>query len=148
MSSIGDFIYKGALGWRPRLGRLVAQYLKFGLVGIAATVTHVIVFTLWIEAAGLTPLRANVAAFCVATIVGFIGHFSWTFHGHGAWEARRWQAVLVKFVVVSLSGLALNSLMVYFVVNVLAMSYVYAVGLMVTVVPACTFVLSKFWAFT
>jgi hypothetical protein len=50
-------------------------------------------------------------------------------------------------MVVSLAGLALNSLAVYVVVHVLAMPYVYAIALMVTVVPVGTFVLSRSWAF-
>lgn len=147
MSSNGYGPDQEAAGLRPRPVRLIAQYFKFGMVGSAATVTHVVAFGLWIEVAGMTPLGANVAAFGVAIVIGFLGHFYWTFRRPHAHHMSSWQAALVKFVVVSLAGLALNSLAVYVVVNMLAMSYVYAVALMVTVVPVGTFVLSRSWAF-
>lgn len=131
-----------------QLSRFMVQFLKFGLVGLLATSTHVTAFLLWIAVAGMTPLGANVAAFCVAVLVGFVGHFFWTFRPEGGQEAKPWQAVLGKFVVASLSGFALNSLAVYLVVNVLAMPYVYAAVLMITVVPAGTFALAKFWVFS
>jgi putative flippase GtrA len=147
MDSIKNVTPQESVERWPRLGCLIVQGLKFGIVGIAATVTHVIAFFLWIEVAEMRPLGANIAAFCVAVTVGFTGHFYWTFRPHGAQDSKPWKAGLVKFAVVSLSGLALYSLAVYIVVNVLALPYLYAVVLMLVVVPPCTFILSKFWAF-
>lgn len=77
---------------------------------------------------GMAPLWANVAAFCTAVMVGFVGHFFWTFRDHGVAEMGRWKAALPRFIVVSLIGLGLNSVSIYMVVNVLSMSYWYAVS--------------------
>lgn len=129
-----------------RLGR---QYARFGTVGLAAAATHVAVFTAFIELAGLVPLVANFIAFCIAALVSFFGHFHWTFRLQtpaGVWQRQR--TALPRFFVVALIGLALNSLAVYAVVDLLAWPYPYAVPLMIFAVPLVVFALSKLWAFT
>ena len=128
--------------------RLALQYARFGTVGIAAAAVHVLMFTASIELAGLAPLVANFVAFAVAVVVSFFGHFRWTFRGHTAgdgWE--RQCAAFSRFVIVALTGFALNSLAVYVVVNLLAWPYYYAIILMIAAVPPLVFALNKFWAF-
>lgn len=132
----------------PALRRTAAQGVKFGSVGAVATMTHVMAFIAWIEIAGIPPLWANVAAFCMAVTVGFVGHFFWTFRDNGVGGIGPWNAALPRFVVVSLIGLGLNSVSIYLIVNVLSLPYWYAVIVMVTAVPICMFALSKSWAFS
>lgn len=132
---------------RNALYRTFVQGLKFGTVGAAATGVHVVAFILWIELAGLAPIWANVAAFCVAVTVAFTGHFSWTFSHHAGPDKPGLHGTFAKFVVVALAGLAMNSLCVYLIVDALSLSYIFAAVLMSTVVPACVFALSKFWVF-
>ena len=132
---------------RPLLG-LGMQYARFGTIGAAAAAIHVLMFSASIELAGLAPLAANFVAFGIAVLVSFFGHFRWTFRGQTAGGGRRRQRIaLVRFIMVALTGLALNSLAVYAVVNVLAWPYPYAILLMIFVVPLVVFTLSKFWAF-
>ena len=132
----------------PRLVQTSIQGMKFGVVGAAATMTHVVAFIAWVRVGGISPLLANVLAFCTAVIVGFGGHYYWTFRDHRTGEKGRWKGVFPRFVVVSLIGLGLNTLNVYLVVNVLSLSYLYAAVVMATAVPAFIFVLSRFWAFS
>jgi putative flippase GtrA len=128
-----------------QLGR---QYARFGTIGLAAAATHVLVFTASIEFAGLAPLAANFVAFGIAVLVSFVGHFRWTFHSPTAGGGRvRQRTALLRFIIVALTGLALNSLAVYVVSNLLAWPYPYAIVLMISVVPIVVFALSKFWAF-
>ena len=132
---------------RPLL-RLALQYARFGAVGLAAAAVHVTMFTVFIEVAGFAPLAANFVAFGIAVLVSFLGHFRWTFRGQtagGGWQRQR--TALSRFIIVALTGLALNSLAVYVVVNVLAWPYHYAIVLMISVVPVIVFTLNKFWAF-
>jgi putative flippase GtrA len=132
--------------WPP----IIVQGLRFGAVGGLSTFTHVFFFMLGIEWLGLWPLWSNLLAFGVAVIVSFSGHFYWTFRVQT--ESRTARAVparaaFLRFLAVALTGLVLNSLAVYAVVNVLGLPYAYAIVLMLTAVPASTFMLSKFWAF-
>ncbi|NJO55241.1 MAG: GtrA family protein [Rhodospirillales bacterium] len=129
------------------LRHLALQYTRFGAVGLTATGTHVFVFTSSIEVAGLAPLVANLAAFGVAVLVSFLGHFHWTFRGEKAIRQPPPGVALVRFVMVAFTGLGLNSLAVYVTVNLLSLPYPYAIVLMITIVPLVVFGLSKFWVF-
>ena len=56
-------------------------------------------------------------------------------------------ASLARFLATALIGLALNSLVVFGIVDLLGLAYGYAAALMATAVPATVFLVSKFWAF-
>lgn len=129
--------------------RLIAQAIRFGLVGGVATLVHVAMFSGLIELSGMAPLLANLAAFCTAVGVSFLGHYHWTFADKAMFHRKvpRVGRAMRRFLIVSLIGLALNSLVVYVVTDLLALSYWYAVVLMVTAVPGVVFLLSRFWAF-
>jgi putative flippase GtrA len=124
---------------------LVTQYLRFGIVGLGATLTHALIFVTAIELAGMAPLLANLVAFGIAVLVSFFGHCHWTFRRAGA--AGPGVRALVRFVVVALTGLLLNSLIVYGIVHLLGWPYPIALLLMVSLVPLVVFALSRAWAF-
>jgi len=134
-------------GQGAAMRRLLSQGAKFGLVGLAATGVHIAVFVLCIELAGMRPFLANFPAFAVAVLVGFAGHFSWTFRDQARGAGRPATASLARFLATALLGLVLNSLVVYGVVDLLGLAYGYAAVLMATAVPATVFLVSKFWAF-
>lgn len=52
--------------------------LRFAGVGVIATVTHLTVGVLLVTL-GLSPTGANVAAFLLAFLVSFLGHWQYTF---------------------------------------------------------------------
>ena len=128
--------------------QLLAQGMRFGVVGLLATGVHILVFIGCIEILNIVPLWANFPAFLCALVTGFVGHFTWTFRMHHRALLNHWRAALFKFTLVSFTGLGLNTLVVYLVVNLLGHPYPYAVLLMVTVVPAIVFLMQKFWTFT
>jgi len=126
---------------------LLAQALKFGTVGGLATAVHLTLFVICIELAGMQPFWANFPAFALAVVVGFTGHFLWTFQRRDQDGANSWTPAFVKFAVTAALGLLLNSLIVYGVVDTLGLGYGYAAALMATLTPAAVFIVSKFWAF-
>ncbi len=121
---------------------LAVQYLKFGLVGGAATLTHSLVFIAVMEHAGLAPLAANLLAYGVAVFVSYFGNFRWTF---GA--AAPTAASFARFVAVTLVGLALNSAAVWLVMDVGELPYPYVLPFMIVVVPVVVFALNRAWSF-
>ena len=138
-------------GGSGALWRAVLQYSRFATVGVAATLIHVTTFAILIELAGVLPLVANVVGFGVAVFVSFIGHFLWTFApqiGETVVYRSRTRTTLIRFVFVALLGLALNSLAVYLMVDILGLPYGMAIILMVGPVPGVVFALNKLWAFT
>lgn len=128
--------------------RLSIEFLRFGLVGIAATAVHAAVYAALVEGSVLSPFRANLAAFVVAFLVSFRGHLGWTFSERmrGADRRRRTRALAV-FLGVALVGLACNMLAVHVCVDRLRLDPLWAVGPMVLVTPVVTFALSRALAF-
>ncbi len=84
---------------------MIGQLLRFGGVGGAATLVHVLIASLLHAGAGLVPMLANLAGFASAVLLSCIGHARWTF---GAGFAGGGQAL--RFVFVALVGLATSSL--------------------------------------
>jgi len=129
---------------------LAYQYAKFGVVGLTATAVHVGCFVLLIEGLSVRPLPANVAAFCVAVLVSYLGNFHWTFRTDAqtlGMEDGRQPMIFLKFAVVAVTGLLLNTLVVYLVTETWQLPYGYALILMIGLVPIVIFLLNKFWAF-
>lgn len=117
-------------------------------MGLTATAVHALVFVIAIEAFAIRPMLANLVAFAVALAVSFLGHFHWTFRPEGPVPPRRQSgAALARFLVVAMIGFALNSAVIYVVVDLLRWPYQVALALMVSFVPAVVFGLSKLWAF-
>ena len=122
--------------------RLGGQVLRFAIVGVAATLTHVAIVLLLVEGGLARPFWANFVAFATAVFVTYFGNHAWTFRLSGG-HARHFP----RFLPVALAGLALNQGIVYLIVRVLAWDYRISLALVVTVVPAITFVLNRQWAF-
>jgi putative flippase GtrA len=129
----------------PRLAPVV-QLGRFGAVGALATLTHALSFAAAIEALHARPLLANALGFVLALCVSFFGHRHWTFRAEvgGRPDAP---AMFLKFAIVALTGLLLNSLIVVVVVEQLGLDYRLAMLLMVTVVPLLLFWQCKRFAF-
>lgn len=118
------------------------QVFRFGVVGVCATLTHVGVVLALVEGGLAEPFWANVVAFTAAVFVTYFGNHGWTFRLAGG-HVRHFP----RFLPVALGGLAMNQGIVYLIVRVLAWDYRIALALVVTVVPAITFVLNRQWAF-
>ena len=120
--------------------------MKFGGVGLMSTAVHVSVFSAAIEFWGVAPMKANFIAFGFAFWVSLFGHFYWTFASDD--DARRGlRGAGVRFLIVALLGLGLNSLVVYCVESVFKLPYIYATFGMIFLVPGILFLMSRFWAF-
>jgi putative flippase GtrA len=106
---------------------------------------HAGAFVVVAEVTGASGLWSNFAAFACAFSVSFLGHFHWTFRARAAGSEAR--LALLRFLVVALIGLALTTTISYVLVDEMGGSRYLAAGLMVTVVPITTFLLSRNWAF-
>jgi len=130
--------------------RYLLQYAKFGAVGLTATGTHVVIFTILIEIFSVNPLISNFFSFSFAVVISYLGNFHWTFRTNlqnspkRAGYARR---AFPKFFLVAVVGLTLNSLSVYCIVDILHLPYQFSFIFMILIVPAVVFGLMKFWVF-
>ena len=123
--------------------RKLPQLIQFGLVGGSAAATHLAVVALLVSQLQMRPLSANVLAFLVAFIVSYNGHALLTF---SAAQANGWPVVARFFAVACLVFVA-NELLYYIALNWLHWHYFWSLALVLVLIAAGTFVLSKFWAF-
>jgi putative flippase GtrA len=115
------------------------QLVRFVLVGGAATLTHLVVALAILSGpVRVEPLYANLAAFCVAFGVSYLGHRFFTFKAPGA---------PIRFLLAALLGLLVNNAVL---VTILAagMSERLAIGIAALAAPAIVFLVSKFWVFS
>ena len=121
---------------------MLAQALRFGLIGVLATLVHMIVGVTLIDA-GWPALVANVAAFAIAFSVSFMGHFGYTFPDHAVDPAR----ALGRFAAVACGGFAVNESLLALLIRSHLVAQMPALVLATATAAALTFIASRNWAF-
>ncbi|WP_281969043.1 GtrA family protein [Roseovarius nanhaiticus] len=121
---------------------MISQLIRFGLVGGAATLVHLLVGVTLIHA-GWMPILANAAAFCIAFFVSFAGHFGYTFAASNA----SMRAALIRFIAVALSGFAANEALLAGLLSRHLLSPSVTLVLTTGLVALATFALARKWAF-
>jgi putative flippase GtrA len=122
--------------------RYLTGFLRFGVVGALATLVHISILKVLVEAAIAEPVVASVPAFTAAVIFSYLVNRRWTFACDGP-HGRRF----VRFLLVALSGLLLNVAITYIVVDILLLWYGIALILAVTLIPPLTYYLNSTWTF-
>lgn len=121
---------------------MLGQLLRFGLVGILATIVHMIIGFLLIQA-GWHPLLANTCAFVIAFFVSFVGHLGYSFSDQEASFRRS----LSRFVAVGLIGFLVNQLILAVLIALAVTSDTASMLVSTGCAAFVTFGLSKVWAF-
>ena len=87
------------------MGKLIAQIMKFGVVGVVATVIDFGVMNLLYYVLGLDILVANTAGFVISLVFNYLASMKYVFE-HKEDMSRKREFVI--FVVLSVIGLVLN----------------------------------------
>lgn len=122
--------------------KAAGQFLRFCVIGVAATLTHFVVAVVMVELAGLPVLWANTVAFVTAFAVSYIGNHRWTFALDGG-HVR----FLPRFVATQVAGFGLNQAIVWLIAIRIGADYRLGLAAALVVVPVVTFVISRLWAF-
>ena len=120
---------------------LLSQMARFGAVGVVSTGVHLLVAWSAFQFFGTSPLTSNAVGFCAAFGTSYLGHFYWTFGQRTGHPVR-----LPKFLAVSGAGFLLTHL-ITLVVTASGQTFNTALLLILMIVPAATWTLSRFWAF-
>lgn len=118
------------------------QVPLFAVVGVAATLTHVIAALAARELGGLSPLAANFVGYACAVGVSYLGNARFTFR-----RAVLHGPQFVRFVVVSLAGLGLTQGLTWLLVEQAAWPFWMGLAVVAVAVPALSFVLQRVWTF-
>ena len=118
------------------------RIVRFGIVGVAATLTHVGVAQLSHVLLSQPPLLANVIGFLVAFAVSYGGHYHWTFESD--LPHRR---SLPRFLLVSLSAFIVSEFIVWSATGPLGMPMSIAMGAVAIIVPLTSYIVNHAWTF-
>lgn len=128
--------------FRSHLSQELLIATRFGLVGLTATVAHILIVWLLLSETPVQPLVGNLCAFLIAFGISFSGNYIWTFRFQG----QLGQA-MIRFLLVSICAFGLNTLVLAGILSVNLISSSVAAIISAMVVPAFTFVASRLWCF-
>ena len=123
--------------------RVVKQFLKFAIVGAIGTCVDVAILVLLKEVVGLNVYVANFFSFSLAVINNYTLNSRWTFGDQEKEHKRQ----IVQFVIISVVGLALSEMLLYFFHDILNLYYLVAKVLGILIVLFWNFFANRFWTF-
>ena len=118
------------------------RFLRYCVVGGIGTIVHFGLTIALVEALGAGPVVATAVGFVGALLVSFAlnRRFVFAFAGPVA-------PSLARYVVVSLTGFALNVAIMAGVVDVLRADYRWGLALVVLIIPLVNFTMNARWTF-
>lgn len=119
--------------------KLINQILKFGVVGGLAFVIDYALLYILTEFLGVHYLISSVISFTVSVIFNYIMSIKWVF------DVNRKQGIkeFVVFVVLSIIGLGINSLIMYLMVDIMSIYYMISKLVSTAVVMVYNFITRK-----
>jgi len=123
--------------------RHIGQVVRFGFVGLCATMLYVVLALFFATAFPQWPSAiAALAAYALAGLFSYVAHKLFTFASDG-----RHGREAPRFAVVSLAGFALAALLPLVLHDLMGLSLVIPVMLTATLVPAINFVALRWFVF-
>lgn len=122
---------------------LINQLLKFGIVGIIATVIDFLLLTILTEFFGIYYLVSAGISFIVSTIFNYLASMKFVFVSRYNKTHRR-QEMLIFFIL-SIIGLLLNQVFMWFFVELVMMHYIVGKVFATVLVMAWNFISRKIW---
>lgn len=128
-------------------GLLARRWVRFGIVGGAASVSYFLLGLLFVNVAGLPTLAGNALAYALSFIVSYLGQCLWTFRAaDSAAGIASHRTMLPRFAATQAVGLCCNSAIVWLLVR-LGVPYAWAMPVAVLTVPVMVYALCKVWVF-
>lgn len=115
--------------------------LRFGVVGVGACATYILVALLFAQA-GLSPQGANLIGVVASTTVSFLGHVFYSFR-----KSRITSSYVVRFLILSLAVYALSRAGTHAGVLWLGWPYWLVVVAVAAMIPLFTWTAGRFWVF-
>jgi putative flippase GtrA len=118
------------------------QFLRFTLVGTAATVTTYAVLIFGVEGLHINAVGASVAGYILGIAVNYILNYRYTFGSD-----QHHHVVIPKFLAVMVVGMFMNAAVMFAGINWLGWHYMLAQLAAVAVVLMLSFTANRLWAF-
>lgn len=123
--------------------KLITQLVKFGVVGVVATVIDFAVLTILTEVFGVYYLTSAAVGFVVATLFNYVASMRFVFTSRfGAGEKQK---ELIIFVLLSVIGLGLNQFFMWLFVDKVEIYYILSKIVATILVMGWNFISRKIW---
>ncbi|WP_207745889.1 GtrA family protein [Clostridium sp. D53t1_180928_C8] len=120
----------------------INKFIKFGLVGVLNTLINWIIFAV-LNFVGVYYIVANIIAYAIATANSYIWNSKWVFKYNG----KDKKETTIKFVILNLIGLALNTAILYFLVDILLFNKLIGLVITTVIVMVINYIVNKIWVF-
>lgn len=122
---------------------LLKQLLKFGIVGIIATILDFIFLFLFTDVLGVYYLLSAAVSFILSTLFNYVASMRFVFNSKFSKDEKSKELIL--FVILSVIGLLLNQFLMWFFVEKIALYYMAAKIVATFFVMAWNFISRKVW---
>lgn len=123
------------------------QLLRFGSVGVLATLVHIGAYVGFVELLNMPPIISNVVAFLVALVISFAGQAGWTFRDQYQCNRNATHVLFIRFAISAVLGLLLNSFIVLTLVTWAELPYGWAIPFFLFITPLALYVVNRLWVF-
>lgn len=123
--------------------KLIGQLMKFGIVGVIATVIDFGVLTILTELFGVHYLTSAAIGFIISTLFNYIASMRYVFTSR--FENNEKYKELFIFMVLSVIGLSLNQFFIWLLVEIVGIFYIFSKVLATALVMAWNFISRKIW---
>jgi dolichyl-phosphate beta-glucosyltransferase len=121
----------------------ITPFLKYCVVGVLGTSVDVAVLWLLVHFGELPVLTATTISFTVSVVNNFLLNKFWTFRS----PSSNYRKLFIKFIIVSLGGLALTNLCMWVFVHTIEIWYIWAKLMTSCLVLVWNFLANKYWTF-
>lgn len=122
---------------------MIAQFVKFSLVGLLNTIIHFLVFYLLFSFMGVYHLLASGFGFCFAVVNSFAFNKYWTFNS----KSLNIRDEFSRFFIVSLLALLINLATMAILVELFMIRPTFAQLAAIALTIVVNFFGNKFWSF-
>ncbi len=125
-----------------KLSTELMRVLRFGVVGVAATATHVGSTLAFVEYGGVSPELGTTLGMTLAMWVSYFGHQMFTFG-----VAADHRTYLPRFIVTTIIAYLLNIGLVAGSTHLLGLPYQVGLAVVQVVIPITNYVIGRLWVF-
>lgn len=122
---------------------LFTQLLKFGVVGVMATIIDFFFLFLFTDVFGMYYLLSAAISFVLSTLFNYVASMRFVFNSKFSKDEKSKELIL--FVILSVSGLVLNQVLLWFFVEKIALYYMAAKIVATFFVMTWNFISRKVW---
>lgn len=121
----------------------VKLIIRYGLVGLTASLVHYGTGTIMVEFFKQKPFWSHACGFFLGLFTAYFGHYYFSFKDKQPHKKR-----FPKFFIGSIFALFFHQTGVYLLVEILKLNYSsQAAPILMVLVPAITFLMARFWIF-